>query len=321
MGDLAVEHHRGLSSGLVRMNIMRADMRTRLVRGSRVTLVITTILLVVVLAVVVFHTDGIILFRTSRRVYDRDDYIRGALINLSRHDVEIRSSEPLIYESSDFGWVPPFFFFTFVYYPRTYEPGWVQSGGVLPMDLAVVEVKASDQKWIQLEQQYFYNGNEYVVYSNRLVIDKHKQPPILRTPPTGLIEAPSIRADIVELYVVSLSNEAAKDVWFNPICSDIDPDDLSDDYSLGATLQRRTSEGTWQVYRADSSQCRAISEPLRIKRGETVDLFLGDGYPTSDTFEPGVYRWHLVYYVDPFPQCDHLCELQGAHLFTETFEW
>jgi len=297
-------------------------MCARLSRSSKTALAIMVVLLVTVL-VAILRTDGVILFRTDRRVYDRDDYIRGALLNLSRHAIEVRASEPLIYELTDFGWIPPFFGYSSFYVcPRAYEPGWMQSGSVLSVDMSFVEAKASEQRWILLEQQYFYDGNEYVVYSNMFVIDRSGQPPIFRTLPAGLIEIPSIRADVIEPYVISLSNGAIQAIWFNPICSDINVDDWPTDYYPFATLQRQTGEGTWQVLRPDRSECSTASEPIRIGPGETLQLSLAGEYSPSSMLEPGTYRWHLVYYPVPFSQCSDLCkELFSGHLFTGAFDW
>lgn len=302
-------------------NAMRIGTSARLIRLSKIAQVITAILLVIV-CVVLFHTNGIILFRTDRRIYDKGDHIRGVLTNLSRNTIEIRSSEPLIYELTSVGWTPPFFLYSSLYTcPHANQAGWMQPGSILSMNMCFLERKATENTWILLEQQYFYNENEYVVYSNRLVIDKFSQPLVFRTFPVGVIEVPDIRGDILNPYTVFVSNKSAQVIWFNSFCSDVDVDEWLTDYYPFATLQQRTSEGTWRVFRPDRSQCRTVSESIRIRSGETVELFLGDGYPASDVFEPGVYRWHLVYYPVPLSQCDDTCrKVSSGHLFTDAFE-
>ncbi len=178
-----------------------------------------------------------------------------------------------------------------------------------------------------LERQYFYDGNEYVVYSNELVITESSQSSRFRTPPSDIINAPSVRAEVVEPYVVSLTNNSGNALWFNSICSSVDSNDYSTNdlinfYPLYATLQKQSGEGTWQVLRPNEEQCMAASTPIRIDHKETIQFFLGDGYPASHELDPGIYRWHLVNYIDPFPECNPRpgCFMSGTHLFTKTFE-
>jgi hypothetical protein len=274
-----------------------------------------------------YITSDSILFRTDRMIYDEDDLMIGALINLSPHTMEIGRDEPLIYKLTNFGWLPPMgVTWTMLVYPPAYEEDWILPGGVLSINMSFLWAKTPPKSpsWKMLEQQYFYNGNEYVVYSNEIVIiDESSQPSRFRVPPPGLINAPSIRTEIVETYVVALTNNSTKALWFNPLCSDVEVEaDYPTDYFPYATLQRQSGEGTWEVLRPSKKQCTTLKEPVRIGPGETVQLFVGDGYPAPYELEPDVYRWHLVNYIDPFPEC-HVqsgCILGGAHLFTETFE-
>lgn len=283
-----------------------------------ILVIIATLLVLVVAALL--YTDGIILFRTDKAVFDRGDDVKGALINLSRHAIEIRSSEPLIYQLFSDGWRSSLLHCSTCPSPPTYEPGWVQPGSLLRIDISFIE-RAVEQRWILLEQQYFYNGNEYVIYSNRLVLDNGSSKPLILRRPPSVNQVPSIRANVVEPYTVSLSNGSTQAIWFNPFCSGVGADDWPTDYDPFATLQRRTGEGTWQVLRPDRSQCIIISESTLIEPGETVRLSLEGKYLPPHALQSGVYRWHLVYYPEPFPQCDDLCKEMSRHLFTETFKW
>ena len=122
---------------------------------------------------------------------------------------------------------------------------------------------------------------------------------------------------------MALKNDTKLVLWFNPLCSDVEVDVGSRiGYSYYPVLQRQSGEGTWQVLRSDEERCTTVKEPIRIGPGRKVRLFVGDGYPAPDELEPGVYRWHMVIFIDPFPECncDQCCFLSGAHLFTETFE-
>lgn len=320
--------------------------RLNLNRKNRTTLVTIAILFVVVLIGALCadgHTfrasracynaddyyttyDGILL-RTDRRVYDEDDVMIGMLINPSPHAIEVRRGEPLIYKLTALGWLPPMgTIWTMLAYPRAYEQGWVQPGGVLPIDMSFLRAKTPPKSlsWKMLELQYFYDGNEYVVYSNELVIDESSQPSRFRTPPPDLINALSVHTEIVEPYVVALTNNSKQVLWSNPLCSDVKADvGYPTDYTSYATLQRQSGEGTWQVLRPNKKRCMTVRRPIRIGPGETVRLFVGDGYPAPHELNPGVYRWHLVNFIDPFPECNcqpSCCFLSGAHLFTETFE-
>jgi len=176
-----------------------------------------------------------------------------------------------------------------------------------------------ERKWLLLEEYYFYNENEYVVYSNRFVITQTSQLPIFRSPPPGLAQTVIIRTDVLDPYTVSLTNNWTKAIWFNPFCSAINFDYDTGDHRF-ATLQRQTNEGTWQVIQPDSLRCGMNDQPTRIGPGEAVQISLRDGYPVSNSLGSGVYRWHLVYYIDPFPVfCDVQCAVGGIHLFTEPF--
>jgi hypothetical protein len=217
-------------------------MRKKLVRNSKVVIAIAAVLLITVL-VGVFCVNGNILFgadeysaddysyttrnsillRTDRMIYEKDDFMVGVLVNLSSHPIEIRSDEPLIYELSEFGWLPPMgTIWTMLSCPDALEKGWVQPG-----------------------------------------------------------------------------------------------------YASHAILQRQSGEGTWQVLRPDRAGCKEVGDPIRIGPRRTAQLFVGEGYLPLDELEAGIYRWHLVNYIDPFPECNAQpgCYLSGAHLFTETFEW
>ena len=321
-------------------------------KNSKTTLVTIVILLAAVLLVAVLGVDGGVLFKADKILYNVDDYgyvtpdsiflrtdrtiyveheiMIGMLVNLSSHAIEIRDHEPLIYELSEFGWKPPIgTIWTMLAYSSPHEKGWVQSGDVLPISMGFFRAKtvAEVPRWNILEGQYFHNGNEYVVYSNELVISESSQSSRFRTPPTDIINAPNVRTEVVEPYVVSLTNNSGKALWFNSICSSVNPNDYSTNdlinfYPLYAILQKQSGEGTWQVLRPNKEQCTAVSAPIRIDHKETVQFFLRDGYPASHELDPGVYRWHLVNYIDPFPECNPRpgCFFSGAHLFTETFE-
>jgi len=294
-------------------------MHTKLKRIVKIALVILSILFGAGL-VILFRTDGVVLFRTCRSVYGSSEGdVGGALINLSKHAIDIRSSKPLLYGLTDFGWAPPFPF-TMQVYPQAQEPGLVQSGQVLPIDLSFAQAADMEQMWLMMEERYFYNGNEYAVYSNRFVISPSSQPPIFRSPPANLVEVISIRADMVDPYGALLSNHSKRAVWFNPVCSAINQERVSP-YPFIA-LQKQTHEGTWQIIPPDRSECTMTSEPVRIGPGEMTHLSLQDGYPVSATLESGVYRWHLVYYFNnPVPlECDALCAQGGFHLFSEPFK-
>ena len=295
-------------------------MYAKLIRIGKIVLVMLAILLGTGL-VILFRTDGIILFRTCGSVYGSSEGdARAVLINLSRHAIDIRSSEPFLYGlSGGFSWGPPFPF-TMQVYPQAQKQGLVQSGQVLPIDLGFAQAADMEQTWLMMEERYFYDGNEYAVYSNRFVISPSSQPPIFRAPPTGLAEVASIRADTVAPYTVLLSNHSKRAVWFNPVCSAFNQERASL-YPFIA-LQKQTHEGTWQIIEPDRSQCTMTSESVRIGPGEMAHLSLQDGYPASATLESGVYRWHLVYYFnEPVPlECDALCIQGGLHLFTEPFK-
>ena len=322
-------------------------MYTRLSRSSKTVLVTVAILLAILVGLLyagdsIFRTGRIlynvddygyvtsdsILFRTDRRIYDEDDLVIGMLINLSPHAIEVRRDEPLIYELNNYGWLPPMgTIWTTLAYPRAYEKGWVQPGGVLSIDMTFLWAKTLTKlpRWKMLELQYFYNGNEYVVYSNELMIGESSQPSRFRTPPRGIINVLSVRAEVVEPYAVALTNNSKHALWFNPLCSDVELDvgRIADDYPYYPVLQRQSGEGTWQVLQSDGERCTTVKGPIRIGPGEKVQLFVGDGYPAPDELEPGVYRWHLVIFIDPFPECNcqpSCCFLSGAHLFTKTFE-
>lgn len=263
-----------------------------------------------------------ILLRTDRMIYYEDEFMIGMLINLSPHTIEVRRGEPLLYESSGLAWMPPME----AGMPRrgyslTYEKGWVQSGCMLPINMDFhAETRAP--RWKMLELQYFHDGKEYVVYSNEILIVESPQPSRFRTPPSNLSNSLGI-TEIVEPYVVALTNDSKVILWFNPLCSDIEVDaNQPEYYSLYATLQRQSGEGTWQVLRSNKERCTMVREPMRIEPGKTVQLFVGDGYPSPDELDPGVYRWHIVNYIDPFPECNayNACFLSGVHMFTDTFE-
>jgi hypothetical protein len=173
------------------------------------------------------------------------------------------------------------------------------------------------------ELQYFYDGNEYVVYSNEILIVESSQPSRFRVPPSDLPNTLGIYTEIVKPYVVALTNNSKVVLWFNPLCSDIKVDvNRPESYPLYTMLQRQSGEGTWQVLRPDEERCTTIREAIRIEPGETVELFVGDGQPPPDELDPGVYRWHLVNYIDPFPECHvyNTCFMSGVHVFTDTFE-
>ncbi len=294
-------------------------MYAKLNRIGKIVLVMLAILLGIGL-VILFCTDGIIFFRTYRSAYSiSEGGVRGVLINLSRHPIDIRSSEPLFYGLGDVGWGPPFPY-TIRSYPQVQEPSLVQSGHVLPINVGFSQAEDMQHIWLMMEERYFYNGNEYAVYSNRFVISSSSQPPIFRVPPAGLVEAASIRADTVAPYTVLLNNRSKRAVWFNPVCSVFNQERTSL-YPFIA-LQKQTLEGTWQIIVPDRSRCTMTSESVRIGPGEMVPLSLQDGYPVSTKLESGVYRWHLVYYLnDPVPlECDALCKQGGIHLFTEPFK-
>lgn len=294
-------------------------MYTKSNRIGRVALVILSILLGAGL-VILFRMDGVILFRTCRSVYSISDVdARGVLINLSRHPIDIRSSEPFLYGLSDFGWAPPFPY-TISVHPPVQKPGLVQWRQILPIKVGFALAEDMQHIWLMMEERYFYDGNEYAVYSNRFVISPSSQPPIFRAPPAGLVEVASIRADTVAPYTVLLNNHSKRAVWFNPVCSTFNQERVSP-YPFIA-LQKQTHEGTWQIIEPDRSRCTMTSESVRIGPGETARLSLQDGYPVSATLESDVYRWHLVYYLnDPVPlECDALCKQGGLHLFTEPFK-
>jgi hypothetical protein len=267
-----------------------------------------------------------ILLRTDRMIYDEDEIVIGMLINLSPHAIEVRRGGPLIYELTASSWLPPIG----AVMPRrgyslTYEKGWVQPGSVLPINTSFYgeKVLTKPPNWKMLELQYFYDGNEYVVYSNEILIAESSQPSRFRMPPSDLPNTGGINTEIVAPYVVALTNNSKVILWFNPLCSDIEVDvNRPERYPLYATLQRQSSEGTWQVLRPDKERCTIVKEAIRIEPGETVELFVGDGQAPPDELDPGVYRWHLVNYIDPFPECYayNACFLSGVHLFTDTFE-
>ncbi len=315
-----------------------------LVRNSKVVIAIAAILVVAVLVGVFcvhdntlfgkneysaddygYITRNSILLRTDRMIYEKDDFIVGMLVNLSSHPIEIRSDEPLIYVLSEFGWLPPMgTIWTMLSYPNALERGWVQPGSAVPVIMDFFQVKTFSElpRWRMLEQQYFYNGEEYVVYSNELVFSESSQPSRFQTPPQDLVNTWSIRAEVVEPYVVSLTNNTKTAIWFAPVCFEVEPD-YPTDYASHAILQRQSDEGTWQVLRPDRADCEGLSAPIRIGPRRTEQLFVGEGYLPLDELEAGIYRWHLVNYIDPFPECNAQpgCYLSGAHLFTETFEW
>lgn len=267
-----------------------------------------------------------ILLRTDRRIYHKDELVIGMLINLSPHAIEVRRGGPRLYVSSGLNWMPPMGAgMSNPGYSLTNKKGWVQPGSVLPINTSFYEATGLTipPSWKMLELQYFYDGNEYVVYSNEILIVESSQPSRFRMPPSDLPDTLGINTEIVEPYAVALTNNSKVILWFNPLCSDVEVDvNQPADYSLHATLQRQSDEGTWQVLRPDKDHCTMVKDAIRIEPGETVQLFVGDGQPPPDELDPGVYRWHLVSYIDPFPECNayNACFRSGVHLFTDTFE-
>jgi hypothetical protein len=267
-----------------------------------------------------------ILLRTDRSIYYEEELMIGMLINLSPHAIEVKRGEPQVYELTTFGWLPPMG----AVMPRrgyslTYEKGWVQSGCVLPINMNFYEEKVLEKlpSWKMLELQYFHDGNEYVIYSNEILIVESTQPSRFRMPPSDLPNTLSINTEILEPYVVALTNNSKVVLWFNPLCSDIEVDvNRPERYPLYTILQRQSGEGTWQVLRPDKERCTIVRKAIRIEPGDMVELFVGDGQPPPDELDPGVYRWHLVNYIDPFPECNtyNACFQSGVHLFTSTFE-
>lgn len=331
---------------------IKIGLHMKLIRKGKATIVIV-ILTVVLIAVLGFHErlsscffrtkeafyqpddygyiaceSDSIFFRTDRRIYDQDDPMIGMLVNLSSHTMEIETWEPLIYELTGLGWMPPMeTIHTMQIYPSAYNEDQVQPGAVLPLDLSFLRTKSPPEgppRWRMLEQPYSYDGNEYVIYSNEIMIGEFSQPARFRAPPDDIVEALSVQVEIVEPYVVALKNDTKLTLWFNPLCSDVKVDvGYTTDYPYYPVLQQQSSEGTWQVLRSDEERCTTVKEPIRIGPGKEVQLFVGDGYPALDELEPGVYRWHLVSFIDPFPDCNcrpDCCFLSGAHLFTQTFE-
>jgi hypothetical protein len=273
-----------------------------------------------------YPTEKSILLRTDRVVYDAQDsgYMMGILANLSSHPIEVKAYEPLVYELHEWGWGVPFYFDAFFdYYPPPYERGQVQPRGVLPINMDFFLTKEGGegfQSWALLELPYFYEGREYVVYSNEFTIDQSERPPRFRSAPAGLVDRLSLQVELVEPYVVYLDNTSDRALWFNPFCSDVILED-SHDYPLYAVLQRQTDEATWQVLRPDRSNCVTATTPIPVGAGETVKISLEEGYQTHESLDAGIYRWHLVLYLDLWPECSaqNMCHLDGVHLFTGTF--
>lgn len=267
-----------------------------------------------------------IFLRTDRVIYDEGDWDRmvGMLVNLSSHPIEVRSYEPLAYKLSESGWWPPLGAYeTLNIYAPAYEKGRVAPGSALPIDMgfALVKTCTAIPGWMILEQPYFYNEGEYVVYSNEFAFSETDQPARFRAPP-DFTEVPSVYAEVVKPYQVLLVNNTDDDLWFNPICSDLDVEDYLR-YPSYPTLQRHSGEGTWQVFRPDEALCTIVSEPLKIAPGGQSQIALEEGYSVLDEPEPGLYRWHLVYYKGDFPDCYARmpgCLVIGVHLFTSTFE-
>jgi len=271
-------------------------------------------------------TGTSIFLRTDRVIYDEGDWNRmvGMLVNLSPHPIEIRSYEPLAYKLSESGWWPPVGAYeTLNIYPPAYEEGSVAPDSVLPiyMGFALSKTSTAVPGWMILEQPYFYNEEEYVVYSNEFAFSETDQPARFRAPP-DFTEVPSVYAEVVRPDRILLVNNTDDDLWFNPICSDLDVEDYLR-YPSYPTLQRHSGEGTWQVFRPDEALCTTVSEPLKIAPGEQSQIALEEGYSVLDELEPGLYRWHLVYYKGNFPDCYAMrpgCLVIGVHLFTSTFE-
>ena len=146
-------------------------MYARLRRVGKIVLVVLAIAFVATL-IVVSRTDGVILFRVLGTVYDSNEEVEGALINLSRHAIDIRSPGPLLYGLNGLGWVPPFPYTT-RFYPQSQKIGPVQSGRILPIHVTFIDPVEMERKWLLLEEYYFYNENEYVVYSKAIIDLQH----------------------------------------------------------------------------------------------------------------------------------------------------
>lgn len=164
---------------------------------------------------------------------------------------------------------------------------------------------------IKYEQDHRATDNELVQYSNEFLI--------------GETETVEVNAVVVSAQSQSLTfnlqNDSDAPLWFPSPCSSIPGHYVhtafGDDGYL--SLQRATSEGTWQIIHIDETDCDDKTEPIRVDPGEAVTIAAAQWFQSElDNIIPGIYRWDVVFYLENY-ESSTLRDVR--HVFSEPFEY
>ncbi len=151
--------------------------------------------------------------------------------------------------------------------------------------------------------------HELVQYSNEFIIT--------RTAPISSTEI-VVKVNQPQLNNFELENNSSVSLWLPSACSGVDVYDNDDGYS---SLQRLTSEGTWEIYRPLKSNCTGNVEAIFLEPGHSILVDTIRWLSIDrDVIAPGIYRWDVVFYLEHVhPPSGLLRDIR--HIFSETFEY
>jgi hypothetical protein len=148
--------------------------------------------------------------------------------------------------------------------------------------------------------------NELVQYTNEFTIT--------RTKPVDDLEI-AVKVNNPQRDQFEVQNNSTETLRIPSVCSQ-ENIHADDGYS---SLQRLTSEGTWEVFRPQASFCKKSLPAILIAPGNSTKVDAAQWVPLSMDITPGTYRWDVVIlFKRKYPGYDPLLDIR--HVFSPAFE-
>ena len=147
--------------------------------------------------------------------------------------------------------------------------------------------------------------NELVQYTNEFTITG--------TRPVNDLEF-AVKVNHPQRDRLEVQNNSTETLWVPSICSQENIYD-DDDYT---SLQRLTSEGTWEIFRPRASLCQKSLSAILIAPGNLKSVEADQWIPLDVDLPPGIYRWDVVILLrNKQPGYEHVQDIR--HIFSPAF--
>jgi hypothetical protein len=148
--------------------------------------------------------------------------------------------------------------------------------------------------------------NELVQYTNEFTINQTMSVDDLEI---------AVKVNNPQRDQIEVQNNSTETLRIPSVCSQENGYD-TDDYS---SLQRLTSEGTWEVFRPQASFCKKSLPVVVIPPGSSTKVDVAQWVPLGTDIAPGIYRWDVVILFErKYPGHDPF--QYSRHVFSPTFE-